>query len=193
MVPLSLLGVFPIGPENFLCALLRCEANKRFIPVWLPPFEGGRLMARLSGWESNRPTAEEVLADVLRSGTKGVESIHLSSYYNGVFMASITLADGTQYDARPSDALNLAVILDVPVEADESVVAQASLRLNTMDALNYFNLELDNDRSEGESASGDAAADAEFAELMRNLGVEELSDGFESGEDEASTEPDDDI
>ncbi|WJY68015.1 bifunctional nuclease family protein [Corynebacterium auris] len=175
MVPISVTGVFPLGPENFLCALLHAPDQGRFLPVWLPPVEGAQLLARLSGASPSRPGTHDVLGDVIAQSGRGVNAIEISSYYNGVFMATLTLGDGTEYDLRASDALVLAAALDESVEVDETVLAQAGVRISAADLSTYFNLNIDTggDAAEGDSASGDAAADAEFEQLMRDLGVEE--------------------
>lgn len=178
MEALSLVGVAPVGPENFLCALLQRPSDGKVIPVWLPPFEGAQLAARLSGWQPTRPRAADAMADLVRDATPGIESIELSSYYNGTFIATATLVGGTEIDLRASDALLLAVALDVEIEVDEAVAAQASLFLSQDDARAFFGEVADDleppEESQGSvSASGDAKADADFETLMRNLGVDD--------------------
>lgn len=181
MVPVTLTGVYPVGPESFLCALLHWEEKNRFIPVWLPPLEGTQLMARLNGWTPTRPSTQDLLADVVTQSTSGVQAIEISGYLQGTFMATVTLEDGTELDARASDALGLALILDVAVEVDETVAAQTAMWLSAADAQQYFDLDLSpgtgeggaGPGGEGPSASGDAEADAAFEQLMRDLGVDE--------------------
>lgn len=181
MESVQLIGVFPVGPENFLCALLQRPSSGRCIPVWLPPQEGAELAGRVSGWAPNRPRPTDALADLIRQSTPGVESIELSSYVDGIMMATTTLADGTEIDMRASDALLLASELDVDIAVDETVAAQASVFLSPEDAHRYLQAEIAPVEAEGEreSASGDAQADADFEELMRSFGVEEsdLGDG----------------
>ncbi|WP_115684656.1 bifunctional nuclease domain-containing protein [Corynebacterium senegalense] len=179
MVPVTLTGVYTLGPENFVCALLHAEDPARYIPVWLPPVEGAHLVARAAGWSPNRPTAHDLLAEVVG---EGLQSIELSSYYNGVFMATLTLGDGTELDTRASDALAVALILDRDIEADETVVAQAGMRLTADAAKTYFDLDVVEEET-GASASGDEEKDAAFEQFMRDLGVDEDElDGGDEGE-----------
>lgn len=172
MVPVSLAGVYPVGPESFLCGLLHWEAKDRYVPVWLPAFEGARLLARLSGWEPTRPTTEDVLVEALSASENTVQGIELTGFHEGIFMATLTLGNGSEVDARASDALILSVLLDLPLEMDESVAAQTGLWLSPEDAMSYFELDIGGISTDDESASGDAQADAEFEQLMRDLGVE---------------------
>jgi bifunctional DNase/RNase len=45
---------------------------------------------------------------------------------DNVFYGQAVLADGTEVDARPSDAINLALLAGAPILVDEAVLAQAA-------------------------------------------------------------------
>lgn len=187
MEAVNLLGVFPVGPENFICALLEWEGRGRVVPVWLPPVEGAQLAARLEDWSPRRPSAHDAMAELITGATSGAAGINIISFHSGVFVAELVLEDATSVDLRPSDALLMAAILDVPLQAEESVLQQASLYLSTGDALDYFGIELE-ERGGGADAGGRGSGEArdqateDFAEYMRELGVDEDSFG-ELGED----------
>lgn len=186
MEAVNLLGVFPIGPENFLCALLEWEGRGRVLPVWLPPLEGAQLAARLEDWSPRRPFAQDALADLIGSATAGVAGISITSYHNGVFISELLLDDATRVDLRTSDALILAAILDVPLEADESVLQKASLYVSPGDALDYFGVELESAAQDDGQTGGEAEPDQaalDFAEFMRELGVDEDEFGELGDED----------
>lgn len=181
-IPVRLCGVFPIGPENFLCAVLLWEERQRFLPVWLPPVEGAQLVGRIAEWEPKRPDTHDVLVEIIEQSANGISALEISSYYNGVFMGQITMDNGTEIDCRPSDLLVIASMMDLPIEVDELVVNQASIWLSPEDAADYFDVQLDTDtqpQDHPESTSGDAQADADFQQLMRDLGVEEGDLGFD--------------
>ena len=175
MEAVNLIGVFPVGPEDFLCALLQRPTNGRCIPVWLPPMEGAELAMRLDGWAPNRPRPVDAIAELIRTSTNGADSLELSSYVNGTLMATLTIFGGTEIDLRASDALLLAEELDMELTVDDTVAAQASVFLSQGDAQRYLQaeIEIEDFADEAVSASGDAQADADFEALMRSLGVED--------------------
>lgn len=181
MEAVNLIGVFPVGPEDFLCALLQRPTNGRCIPVWLPPMEGAELAMRLDGWAPNRPRPVDAIAELIRTSTNGADSLELSSYVDGTFMATLTIYGGTEIDLRASDALLLAEELDMELTVDDTVAAQASVFLSQEDAERYLQaeIEIEDFADESVSASGDAQADADFEALMRSLGV----DNSDLGED----------
>ena len=109
------------------------------------------------------------------TSTNGADSLELSSYVNGTFMATLTIFGGTEIDLRASDALLLAEELDMELTVDDTVAAQASVFLSQGDAQRYLQaeIEIEDFADEAVSASGDAQADADFEALMRSLGVED--------------------
>lgn len=198
-VPVSLCGVFPVGPENFLCAVLLWRERRRFLPIWLSPVGGAQLLGRIGEWEPARPDTHNLLVDVIEQSTTGVSAIELTSYYNGVYLAQVTMEDGAEFDCRPTDALVLSLMLDMPIEVEEEVLNQASLWLSAEDASDYFDIQFDSDfadgspdgdDSRGNSASGDKQADLDFENLMRELGVEEKDLGFGDTGDTGDTQGD---
>ncbi|AQQ15209.1 hypothetical protein CGLAU_06230 [Corynebacterium glaucum] len=192
MTPIHLLGVFPIGPENFMCALFEWEESSRYLPVWLPPIEGALLAARLEDWAPRRPGVHDVLADVIDQTSAEVNAIELSSYHEGVFVATLTLDNGAEIDMRTSDALLLGLVMDVQIEADETVLQHASIHINGRDAAEYFGIEIEDnsdvDEIPPETLDTDGLDAAAFEAFMRELGVD-AADFPDMGEDDPDTGP----
>lgn len=182
MADAQLVGVYSLGPEEFPCAVLYLEDRGRFVNVWLPPVEGARLIARTNGWQPTRPHATDVLSEVLADMTAGLETVEMSSFHEGVFTATLQMRDGAGVDARPSDALALALEMDLPVTVDDSVIAAASVWISRDDALRYFDFDVPA-RSEDASEVADETDDGAFAELMRNLGIDDEDLSGDDGEE----------
>lgn len=165
MTPLNLVGVYAIGPEEFLCALLEWEEEQRFVPVWLSLANGASLAAALEGEARRRPSVHDAMTELLSRATSGIDSIAITSYYQGVFISELSLVDGTRIDLRTSDALLLALASDTQIQADEAVLQQASLRLSAGVAKDLFDLELDGEVEETE-------LEGELEEFIRELGLD---------------------
>ncbi|MCT1444688.1 bifunctional nuclease family protein [Corynebacterium sanguinis] len=178
----QLAGIYPLGPEKYLCAVLLVEGTSRCLPVWLPPVEGARLIARAAGWHPNRPHATDALVELAQAMAVGPESVEIASYHEGVFACALNFGDGTSAEMRPCDALTVALKLDLALEVDESVISAASLWLSPEDAAQYFELELDDERLDDDAPQ--PQGDDEFEELMRNLGVDENDLGGGDGTEE---------
>lgn len=185
-------GVHTAGPEDFTCVLLRWAEQNRVLPLWISPIIAVELEARDVGFSTRRPSTHELLADSLTRLTSGVNAINIISAHEGTFIANIMFTDGEELDARASDAIVMARMLELDIHVDEDVLNQNSFYASDADIKQYFGLDLGSgEEPEGEiSASGDAQADADFSQLMESLGFSE-SELFDPG-GESDPAPDDD-
>lgn len=194
LIPVEYHGIHTTGPEQFTCVLLRWAEQNRILPVWISPLAAAELDSRDNGFTPRRPATIDLLLDLLNRSTGGVTAINIISHFEGVFIASIVLADGQGIDARPSDALLLARALELDVHVEEDVLNQASFYVSDDIMEEYFGIRFD-DAAEGTedlSASGDAQADADFEEMMRSLGMSELDFGTEEMDDKGEQKEEDD-
>lgn len=182
-------GVHSAGPEGFSCVLLRWAEQNRILPLWISPVAAAELEAREVGYSPRRPSTHELLAETLNGMTSGVATINLVSAHQGTFIASIVLRDGEEIDARASDAVLLARLLELDIHVDEEVLNQNSFFAADADLKQYFNYEVGDGHVSSDasvSASGDAQADADFSQLMESLGFSE-SELFDPEDDTGET------
>lgn len=182
MIPVEFHGVRRTGPEDFYCVVLRWAECNRLLPLWVAPAAAAEIEARAAGYAPRRPGTVDLLAEALSA--IGVEKVGITSAFEGVFVAEITLSDGTEVDARPSDALMVAQLLGLPFAVSEDVLTQFSFFAADSALREYLGLSFGEEGAEDAhgaegSASGDAQADADFERMMRELGVseEDLSGG----------------
>ncbi|MCO6395182.1 bifunctional nuclease family protein [Corynebacterium sp. MC-17D] len=178
MRSLNLLGVYPVGPEHFLCALLHTPEQNLFLPIWLSPFSGGKLAALIDDVGPLNPSIYETYLETLKDLGAQVQAVRIASYYEGVFHAEVLLSTDSKVDTSMSDALLLAWTGDIALEVDPQVLRQAGIRISAADAKGIFDLDLpvvEGDAEDGSvSASGDPEADRDFEQLMKSLGADDL-------------------
>lgn len=181
-IELKFRGVRVIGPESFFCAVMVWEDSSLILPIWLSPIDGAELGERALEEDSGRrrPTTHDVLADVLSRFDGGVDTLVLTSYFEGIFIGEIRTTNGEAIDARASDILILSQILEVPVLIDEEIATQIALRIPDDELDEYLDLILGQDDN-GEPASG---IDEEFQEMLRDLGVQSDEDDSDEPHDD---------
>src|SRR6187549_1737274 len=109
--------------------LLKEVGGGRILPVWIGPWEAQAIAMRLQGISAERPLTHDLFAATLRELGVGVERVTIVSLADETFHARLDLvtADGRhELDARPSDAIALAVRVDCPIYASAAVLDQAA-------------------------------------------------------------------
>jgi RNA polymerase sigma-70 factor, ECF subfamily len=97
----------------------------RDLMIWVGPAEATALVVALEGVELPRPTPYALTVSLLEASGNAVREIRISRLVEHTFYAEVVLADGGEVDARPSDALNLALATGAPILVDEQVLAES--------------------------------------------------------------------
>lgn len=139
----------PPGPGQFVVVLQERDGS-RVLPIWIGPHEGQMLKWQLTGGSAPRPLTYELMARLLEASGSRVERVAVSRLQEKVFYATLWLQAGgrtTEVDARPSDALNLALRLGVPIFVDVAVLAEAGVPADGL--TQHLNTETERDRAAG--------------------------------------------
>jgi uncharacterized protein len=116
--------------SNRHVVILKDNEGDRYLPIWIGAWEASAIAMRLQGLAAERPLTHDLFAAALdRLGVR-VERVVISELTDETYHARIHLErDGVQVevDARPSDALALAVRAEVSIYAADDVLAQAAL------------------------------------------------------------------
>jgi bifunctional DNase/RNase len=129
--------------------ILKEKEADRYLPIWIGPAEAEAIAVKLQGVTAPRPLTHDLLRSAIDSLGASIDSIVVSDLKSDTFYAKIILdVNGKQIeiDSRPSDALALAVRVDVPIYADEAVLDKAGILLDGETGKPVF--------EEGEEAGG---------------------------------------
>jgi bifunctional DNase/RNase len=109
--------------------LLKEVGAGRILPVWIGPWEAQAIAMRLQGIASERPLTHDLFAAALNELGVRVERVLIVSLADETFHARLVLATADsrhELDARPSDAIALAVRVECPIYASAEVLDQAA-------------------------------------------------------------------
>jgi RNA polymerase sigma factor (sigma-70 family) len=118
--------------------LLREKGGERVLPIWIGPPEGDALAIQLRGGSSPRPLTPDLTTRLLEAAGACVERVVVTRLEDNTFYAVVAVGTGgevREVDARPSDALNLALRVGAPVFVDGAVLEQAGLVGDDLPAL----------------------------------------------------------
>ncbi len=113
--------------------ILKEKAADRYVPIWIGPAEAEAIAVKLPDVTVPRPLTPDLLGKIIGELGGSVQSIIVSDLQNDTFFAKIMLVrDGrtSTIDSRPSDALALAVRVNVPIYAEEAVLSKAAIFLD---------------------------------------------------------------
>ncbi|HLC28049.1 MAG TPA: bifunctional nuclease family protein [Dehalococcoidia bacterium] len=122
--------------------ILKEKESDRYLPIWIGPAEADAIAVRLQEVSVARPLTHDLLRSIIDSLGASIDYVIVNDLSNDTFFARIMLQiDGRvmEIDSRPSDAIALAVRVQVPIFADESVLEKAGVKLDqegqTLDAI----------------------------------------------------------
>ena len=110
--------------------ILKETGRERYLPIWIGPWEASAIAMRLQGLTPERPLTHDLFATTLEAVDARVSRVVISDLADETFHARlIVVRDGREgeVDARPSDALAVAVRVGAPIFAAPSVLDQAGL------------------------------------------------------------------
>ena len=110
--------------------LLKELQGERFLPIWIGIAESDAIATRLQGTLIPRPLTHDLLLNVIQELQGTVHYIVVNDLADDTFYARIAIEHNSEIDlidARPSDAIALAVRASVPIYAEESVLDRAGI------------------------------------------------------------------
>jgi len=113
--------------------ILKEKDTARYLPIWIGAAEVDAIAVKLQSVSIPRPLTHDLLQSVIDVLGASVNSIVVSDLKNDTFYARIVLnvdRELVEVDSRPSDALALAVRVEVPIYAEESVLDKAGIFLD---------------------------------------------------------------
>ncbi len=121
----------------------------RILPIWIGPMEAQAIAIRLSGYPSPRPMTHDLLFSVIKTLGLTVNKVTITDIVENTYYSQLHLAEPggghlRLVDARPSDAVAMAVRFGCPIYISEKVFAKTQVLSKpiTEDEVNKFRHDL---------------------------------------------------
>lgn len=132
LVPMSIKGLMLDPMSNSPIVVLKDDDEKLFLPIWVGIFEANAIALQLENITTPRPMTHDLLREMIQQLDARVTRIVINDLKDATFYAQIRLLirrAGTdqmlEIDARPSDAIALALRTEAPIYVAQSVLDQA--------------------------------------------------------------------
>jgi RNA polymerase sigma factor (sigma-70 family) len=126
-------------PQPKHVMLLQETGGTRQLPIWIGRAEATAMALSLESAEQPRPMTYQLTARILQAAGSPLREVRITRLTTSVFYATV-IVDGQhglhEVDARPSDAVNLALVASVPIRIDARLLGEAQTA-RSADALAY--------------------------------------------------------
>jgi RNA polymerase sigma factor (sigma-70 family) len=103
--------------------------GERRLPIWIGPAEATALALTLESVETPRPFAYKLAAGLVEAAGSEITEVRITQLLSSVFYAIVVVQGPSgprEVDARPSDAVNLAVVTGVPIRVNAGLFAETA-------------------------------------------------------------------
>jgi uncharacterized protein len=127
-IEMTIKGLMVDPVTNMPIVLLRDKEGQKVLPIWVGIFEANAIALQIENVSTPRPMTHDLLKNVIQDLKASVQKIVVCDLQENTFYALIYLAleTGTvAIDARPSDAIALALRTRAPIFVEDSVIDNA--------------------------------------------------------------------
>jgi len=110
--------------------VLKDVASETVMPIWVGIFEANSIALEIEKVAAPRPMTHDLTRNLIRNLNARLERVVISELKDDTFYATLWLQQGDEplvLDARPSDALALALRADCPIYVTDEVMQKAKL------------------------------------------------------------------
>ncbi|HYU43588.1 MAG TPA: bifunctional nuclease family protein [Vicinamibacteria bacterium] len=127
-IEMNIKGLMIDPITNMPIIILRDPEGQRILPIWVGVFEANAIALQIENVQTPRPMTHDLLKNIIDDLSAHVERIVVTELKENTFYALIHLrtnGHSIEVDARPSDAIALALRTRSPIFVEEAVIQNA--------------------------------------------------------------------
>ena len=127
-IEMTIKGLMIDPITNMPIIILRDQEGQRLLPIWVGVFEANAIALQIENVQTPRPMTHDLLKSMIDHLEAHVDRIVVCALKENTFYATIHITVGDQalaVDARPSDAIALALRTQSPIFVEEAVIQNA--------------------------------------------------------------------
>lgn len=133
MIGLEVMGIRLAAPEDTPVVLLQERTGTRVLPIWISSVDAAAIAICLDeAVQPTRPLTHDLVASLLRIQGADQGRVEITHLHEGIFHARI-LAGDLDLDARPSDAIAVALRMGWDILCAEAVLDEVGVEVEQAD------------------------------------------------------------
>ena len=128
LIEMTIKGLMVDPITNMPIVILKVKDGERVLPIWVGIFEANAIALQIENIATPRPMTHDLLRNIITDLDGQVDRVVVSDLKDNTFFAIIHLTvkgEAVVVDARPSDAIALALRTRAPILVDETVIDNA--------------------------------------------------------------------
>ena len=129
LVEVQVQGVYGAEADESKSLFVLVSDGERKLPIVIGPSEAQAILLPLENSQPDRPMTHDLIRNLLDRLNARIDRIIIDDLWNGIYYAKLHLKRGKEeieIDARPSDAIALAVRFDAPIFVAEGILDAGS-------------------------------------------------------------------
>ena len=127
-IEMTIKGLMVDPITNTPIVILRDKEGQKVLPIWVGIFEANAIALQIENVATPRPMTHDLLRNIIHDLKASVQKIVVCDLQENTFYALIYLGlngDTVAIDARPSDAIALALRTRAPIFVEDTVIDNA--------------------------------------------------------------------
>ena len=142
LIEMTIKGLMVDPITNMPIVILKDKDGERVLPIWVGIFEANAIALQIENIATPRPMTHDLLRNIITDLDGRVDRVVVSDLKENTFYAIVHLTvkgERIAVDARPSDAIALALRTRAPILVEETVIENAK-------TVDFASERTDNDR-----------------------------------------------
>jgi uncharacterized protein len=130
MIEMKVAGIALDAMTRSPIVLLKDSTDRRALPIYIGQEQARAIMGALEKQKPPRPLTHDLIVSMFTAWNMTLEKVIIHSLQKDTFYAALIVQQGEikhEIDARPSDAIAIALRTNTPIWVVEEVVADASI------------------------------------------------------------------
>lgn len=131
MIEMKVMGIALDTRTGSPIIVLNDYDNRKALPIWIGSAEASSIIRKIENIPSSRPLTHDLFINFARQTGSTITKVEINDVDEQTYFSSIFITDKdgkeTEVDARPSDAIAIAIRANVPIYVSANVMADGAI------------------------------------------------------------------
>ena len=131
MIEMKVMGIALDTRTGSPIVVLHDKDNRKALPIWIGSAEASAIIRKIENLTVARPMTHDLIINVIEKAGYKLDKVEINDVEKDTYFATLYLVDDSgkniEIDARPSDAIAIAIRVDAPIFVSAKVISSGSV------------------------------------------------------------------